>query len=232
MEKQDINNSKALVLHQKAEKELVARKLSNTMVEEDNLKLIHELQVHQIELEMQNEELLLAKKRSEIAEIAMEKYVDLYDFAPLAYLTLSKDGEILNLNYATARLLEKDRNHLKNNRFGLFVHPESINLYNYTFDQIFNHKSNKMCDIYLISKCGKTIYVHIELIVSEIKDQFMLTMIDISERKRLEIELEKELRHYKELNSYFLNRELIMIDLKTEINELLTKSGCEKEYLI
>ena len=51
------------------------------------LKLIHELEVHQIELEMQNEELVIAKEKAEIAE---EKYTELYDFAPSGYLSLTK----------------------------------------------------------------------------------------------------------------------------------------------
>jgi hypothetical protein len=57
-------------------------------------------------------------------------------------------------------------------------------------------------------------------------------MIDISERKRLEDELERALNHYKGLNEYFLDRELRMMDLKKEINALLIKSGCEQKYLI
>jgi len=55
---------------------------------------------------MQNEELLLAKKQ---AEINAEKYINLYDFAPSAYFTFSKDGEIMELNYRGAKLLGKER---------------------------------------------------------------------------------------------------------------------------
>jgi len=65
------------------------------LTEIDKITLIHELEVHQIELEMQNEELIEAKY---IAEAASEKYIELYDFAPTCYFTLNRDGEIAGLN--------------------------------------------------------------------------------------------------------------------------------------
>src|ERR1035437_7299163 len=61
----------------------------------ETLKLIHELEVHQIELELQNEELQIAREHE--AELATGKYVELYDFAPTGYFTLSKKGVILEL---------------------------------------------------------------------------------------------------------------------------------------
>ncbi|MDZ7822372.1 MAG: hypothetical protein U5N26_11555 [Candidatus Marinimicrobia bacterium] len=62
--------------------------------------------MHQIELEMQNEELVIAKEKAEIAE---EKYTELYDFAPSGYLSLTKDGKITELNFAAAKMLGKER---------------------------------------------------------------------------------------------------------------------------
>ncbi len=70
----------------------------------DNLKLIRELEMHQIELEVQNEELKLAKENAELAE---KKYTELYDFAPSGYLTLTKTGEITELNFRAECLLGK-----------------------------------------------------------------------------------------------------------------------------
>src|SRR5512140_273395 len=66
----------------------------------DAAKLVHELQVHQIELEMQNEELLLA--RGEL-EAALARYSDLYEFAPIGYFTLGRDGNIRKVNLTGAR---------------------------------------------------------------------------------------------------------------------------------
>jgi len=208
---------------------LLKRKLTNSFDKVDNLKLIHELQVHQIELEMQNEELV---KSHALAEAAMEKYTDLYDFAPSGYLTLSVDGDITDLNFAAATMLNKDRSHLKNTRFALSVSHESLEVFNAFFEECFRSKIKQSCELVLKSNPEKPTYVHIDGHVSQIVDSFHITMFDISTQKAMEIELKKALDHYEGLNRYFMDREMRMIDLKKEINELLIKSGCEKEYLI
>ena len=81
----------------------------------DNKKLIHELQVHQIELEMQNEELSLS--RAEV-EAVLERYANLYDFAPVGYFTLTRDGTISQSNLTGACLIGMERARLVNLRFG------------------------------------------------------------------------------------------------------------------
>ena len=96
-------------LRQRAEA-LLKRKLSNSgsqRSDADIQKLIHELEVHQIELEMQNEELRLARERE--AELAIEKYIELYDFVPSGYFTISKEGKIIDLNLSGANMLSKER---------------------------------------------------------------------------------------------------------------------------
>jgi len=229
MKNQENDKSEAKKLRQKAEEELRTRKSTNTFSEVDNLKLMHELQVHQIELEMQNEELVKAREH---AESAMEKYVDLYDFAPSGYITLSEEGEITDLNFSAAIMLGNDRIHLKNKRFGLYIAPESLNLFNEFFEKLFKFREKQSCELLLKSSSDKPCYIHVDALVSNETNSCQITMIDISERKKMEIELKKALDHYEELNRYFLDRELRMIDLKKEINELLIKSGCEQEYLI
>lgn len=89
MKKQIKNLTETEILRQSAEELLIKQKsnLSSHSSEPDILKLNHELAEHQIELEIQNAELIKAK---ESLEVAVEKYTDLYDFAPTGYLTLSK----------------------------------------------------------------------------------------------------------------------------------------------
>jgi PAS domain-containing protein len=72
--------------------------------ESEKLKLIHELEVHQIELELQNEELLLAKQQ---ADSAIQKYTELYDFSPSGYFTLSREGIIIDANLTGSTMLGK-----------------------------------------------------------------------------------------------------------------------------
>ena len=83
--------------------------------------LLHELKVHQIELEMQNEELRSAQAA---LEESRDSYADLYEFAPVGYLTLTHEGQIAKINLAGATLLGEDRAKLLQHRFSHFVTPE------------------------------------------------------------------------------------------------------------
>lgn len=86
----------------------------------DAARLVHELQVHQVELEMQNAELHRAR---EDAEAALARYTQLYDHAPVGYFTLDLVGAILQLNLAGARLLGDERSRLVGRAFREFVAP-------------------------------------------------------------------------------------------------------------
>jgi PAS domain-containing protein len=122
-------NKTATILRQKAE-EILKNKdhiTGNTPSELDILKLVHELDVHQVELEMQNEELLLAKKK---AESDAEKYQDLYDFAPSGYFTLSKEGVIIAVNLRGAELLSRERIFLIESYFSHFISDETRPTFN------------------------------------------------------------------------------------------------------
>ena len=89
--------------------------------EADARAMVHELQVHQIELEMQNEELQRAQAE---AREASEKYCDLFDFAPVGYFLWDQEGRILEVNLAGAALLGRDRGAVIHKRFGQFVATE------------------------------------------------------------------------------------------------------------
>ena len=229
MKNLEYDKSEAKDLRRNAEDEFTKRKVTNTVLEVDPLKLIHELQVHQIELEMQNEELIKARDQ---AEVAMEKYTDLYDFAPSGYLTLSVDGDITDLNFAAATMLGNDRTHLKNTRFGLYIAPESLYSYNEFFEELFKFREKQSCELSIKLSLDKQTYIHVDALFSQSTNSCLFTIFDITARKTIEEELQKALDQFKNLNRYFMDREMRMIDLKHEINELLIKSGCEKEYLI
>ena len=86
------------------------------------MRLVHELRVHQVELEMQNEALREARLE---AETGWARFQELYDFAPVGYFTLDAAGLILQVNFAGARLLGSERNTLMNRRFAQFLKPSS-----------------------------------------------------------------------------------------------------------
>jgi PAS domain S-box-containing protein len=88
----------------------------------EKAKLLHELEVHQVELEMQNEELRSARGA---LEGALERYTEVFDFAPIGYVALDEAGEIREINHAGSRLLGIDRAKLIGKRFDMFVKPRS-----------------------------------------------------------------------------------------------------------
>jgi len=136
-----------------------------------------------LELEKQNEELLIAKEK---AELAQEKYTELYDFAPSGYMSLSKDGEILELNFAAANMLGKERSLLINSRFGPFIKEDSRSVFANFLEEIFKGKNNVICDVPLRCKDNNCLYVHLTGIISENREQCHVTAWDITEQKRLE----------------------------------------------
>ena len=91
-----------------------ATELPSPRTEEAARRLVHELEVHQIELEMQNAELL----RTQAAlELSRNKYAELYDFAPVGYFTFDKLGLILEVNLAGGQMLGIERQLLANKHF-------------------------------------------------------------------------------------------------------------------
>ncbi len=181
-------------LRQKAE-ELLKKKSSKTashISEIETLKLIHELEVHQIELELQKEELRRANK---LTKVAGEKYVELFDFAPTGYFTLSQEGKIFELNLFGSKMLGKERQFLKNNQFGFFVSEDTKPIFNHFLNKAFNSKTRVECEITLSTTGNSTIYVHLAGSVNDNGEQCFVTMVDITERKLAEETLrESELK--------------------------------------
>jgi len=117
----------------------------------DLRKLLHELSVHQVELEMQNEE--LRRVQDELAQSGA-KYLDLYELAPVGYFTLSEDGQILEANLTAANLLGVGKGRLLGQPFHRFLDPESQ-------DEFFLHRRNvcssgkrQACELMLLKKDG------------------------------------------------------------------------------
>lgn len=178
------------ILRQRAEDLLKLRhsKINLNISETELLQFIHQLEVHQIELELQNEELLQAKAA---AQDAADKYIELFDFAPIGYLRLSKDGEISKINLAASQMLEKDRVYLQDSQFGFFVSDETKPIFNHLLNRIFNSKTKETCEITLVSDTKAIIYVSITGIKSMDESECLLTVMDITYQKRAEEELEK-----------------------------------------
>ena len=182
------NKSEAETLRQKAE-ELLKGKSSRPGLPQsdiDALKLIHELEVHQVELEIQNEELRLTRTA---AQDAAEKYTELYDFAPSGYFSISKKGEIIDLNITAAKMLGDERLHLKNSLFNGYVSADTRSIFTAFLEKVFDNQFSEICEIKLNVKGASPMYVHLSGIRSEDTDLCLLTATDITRRKLLEEEL-------------------------------------------
>ena len=154
--------------------------------ETDTRTLIHELQVHQIELEMQNEEL---HRASIAAEELSEKYGDLFDFAPIAYFVWDERGKIHEVNLAGAALLGDHRGKLLGKRFGQFVAKEDRGAYAGCLHQVMQAEKKLVCEVRL-SRGDENVSVLIEAVAMMNRQHkqnkhCFAAVIDVTERKRL-----------------------------------------------
>jgi PAS domain S-box-containing protein len=148
--------------------------------------LIHELRVHQIELEMQNEELRRAQND---LEISRSRYADLYDFAPVGYLTLNKHGQIVDLNLTAARQLGIERGRLVNKHFQYFVFQPDKKEFLSHLNGLFEKQERRISELRLSPKGGGQFYVRLESIYMEGEDGVGLCrtiLSDVSLRKKAE----------------------------------------------
>jgi len=183
------------------------------------LRLIRELEVHQIELEVQNEELKLAKEKEERTK---KKYIELYDFAPSGYLSLTKTGEITDLNISAERLLGKERSSLIKSSFGFFVSSDTRAVYNRFLQKIFKTNLKQTCELKLEIDDNSIKYVLVNGIISNIDEKCLLALVDISKLKHVERELKKAKEKAEEndrLKSAFLAN--MSHEIRTPMNGIL-----------
>jgi PAS domain S-box-containing protein len=167
---------------------------------EDIQQLIHELQVHQIELEMQNEE--LRRVKLQLAE-ARDKYVDLYDLAPVSYFTLDKNAVVMEVNLAGADLLVVDRRSLINKSFTRFVAPDFQDRFYFHRQRVVETDSRQTCELKLLKNDGTEFYGLLESIAvpdaEEDIRQFRTAITDLTNQRRTETELRESEEKYREL---------------------------------
>ncbi len=171
--------SESKILRQKAEY-LLKKKSSRIALQPSEVemtKLIHEFEVHQVELEMQNEEIIFAKQK---AETAAEKYSVLFDFAPSGYFTLSKEGLILEMNLSGSKMLGKERSYLRKKLFVFYLSKDSKPIFNLFFKKVFDSKIKETCEVTLSTKGTSPMTVHLTGIAIENGEQCLVSMTDIT----------------------------------------------------
>ena len=152
---------------------------------------LHELRVHQIELETQNEELRLAQAE---LDTIRERYFDLYDLAPVGYFTINEGGRILEANFTAAKLLGYTRNDLANQLITRFILKEDQGVYYLHSNQLFGTGESQTCELQMVKKDGVPFWVRLEGAAVKDRDGAFVcrvVMSDITDSKRVDAEKEK-----------------------------------------
>jgi two-component system, cell cycle sensor histidine kinase and response regulator CckA len=183
-------------LRQRAE--AIARERANTSAEDiqalspgEAHGLIHELRVHQIELEMQNEEL---RRAQGALEVSRARYFDLYDLAPVGYCTLSKPSLIQEANLTAATLLGTNRGALVGQSLTRFVLRAHQDIYYQHRRLLFEVGGTQACELQMVRQDGTPFWARLESTVTRDADGFSthrVAMTDISDRRRTEAEREQ-----------------------------------------
>jgi len=156
----------------------------------DQKRFIHELQVHQVELEMQNEE--LNRARDELEEI-LEKYTDLYDFAPIGYLTFDEKALISELNLTAAHLLGIERTFLGGKPFSSFIQQEFQDRFYFHLQEVLVSSAKQTCELVIKKKDGTFFDARLESIAVRVKGRLLVRslLIDITKARKEE----EKIRH-------------------------------------
>lgn len=229
MKKKIGKDEEALTLRRRAEERLSEKEASPGPHpgDEDTLKLIHELSVHQIELEMQNEELM--RVRSELEE-NLEKYSDLYDYAPVGYFTLAEDGQVLEVNFTGATLLGKERSFLINRKFCAFLAEQSKPVFREFLSTVFKSDFKETSEVKFFDKNNTPRTLLIEGIhVRNGKStgrQCLMIAQDITERKNMEEDLR---RHRDRLEELVRERTAELEDRNAKLAEQISERKAAEE---
>ena len=152
---------------------------------------LHELRVHQIELEMQNEELRQAQAE---LETSRARYFDLYDLAPVGYCTLSEAGLILEANLTAATRLGVTRQELVKQPITRFIFKEDQDSYYRHRQRLFSTREPQTCELRMVKKDQTIFWAHLEAATAPDADGASLCRVvlsDITERKLLEAKLQQ-----------------------------------------
>lgn len=147
-------------LRKKAEERIRSgSETKNIITASSQLKLLHELQVQQVELRIQNEELMSTKGQ---LETALNRYYEFYDLAPIGYFTFNHKGIILEANLTGAKLLGAVRPQLLGKRFDSFVSGATLQAYIGMLHRVFSEQNSAFCQVELVTSDNATVYVHIQ----------------------------------------------------------------------
>jgi PAS domain S-box-containing protein len=208
-------------LRENAEAEL-ARIPPDAALARSTEELLHELQVHQVELEMQNETL---RQAGVVLEASRDRYVDLYEFAPVGYLTLSEAGLIAECNLTATTLLGVERKQLLNHRFDRFVSGADRDRFQREFVRAMAAEEKQTFDVALDRSDGNMAQVHIDCLRmgrAATKPTLRVALTDITACKQAEAELHQ---HRSNLEKLVKQRTAELLETEARASLILQSSA-------
>lgn len=180
--------------------ELIRRlKASQRSASTDTQQLLHDLQVHQVELEAQNEELRGAQAK---LEESRDRYAELYDFAPVGYVTLDEHGTIVQINLTGAAMLGVERGRVQGTLFRSYLAGRQVPAFGDYLDRVFSSTDRQRHTACLTRRDGGIVDVRIESVLAyhDGKIYCQSALIDISEQLQLEARLREQAHQLLELD--------------------------------
>lgn len=176
-------------LRQQAENALEMAEIDVAALSELDIKnIIHNLEVHRIELEMQNDDLQRANKE---LEQARRKYVDLFEFAPLGYLTIDRQYRITEANVTFARLLGVPRKQILTAAFTQFICPDFQDAFHLAIGRLRKTQEKQMLDMQLTYTQDRPLWARIEILSRDHGQSYLISVSDVTRQKQAELEIVK-----------------------------------------
>jgi PAS domain S-box-containing protein len=201
----NVEKGDAQALRQRAEARHAKSVQDVTLFEKEPSSILHELQVHQIELEIQNEELRASQA---LVEESRKQFIELYEFAPVGYCTLDTSGIIQQVNLTLVFLLNYSRSYVLSKPLPAFIHSEDKDKIFLFLRRLRQTTGQQRCELRLKKNEEQFVFVEltgVPLTVQENTEiQFLVTILDITDRKLAEEELRRQ-RGLLELNNEYLN---------------------------
>lgn len=194
---------------------------------EQTQRMLHELGVHQVELEMQNEEL----RRTQVElSTARARYFDLYHMAPVGYCTLSEDGHIRQANLAAASMLGLSVGALRNRLLTSFIVSQDQDVYYLYRRQSRPVGASGSCDLRMARRDGALLWVQLSTMVAEDADgapELRVVMSNVTQHKQVEADLRESVQQSRRLSRRVLEaqeteRRRIAMELHDELGQALT----------
>ncbi len=211
-----VADRKFMALRQLAEKRLLKGISKQKELSLDEAKkIMHELQVHQIELEIQNEELRVVQN---LLDISREKYFNLFNFAPVGYITLNKKGIIIETNFTASNLLGVVKSEMINKAFTRFIFKEDQDIFYLFRKRLVESKLNQQFDLRIKRSNNSYFWAHIDAILPMKENDLifnLITIVDISKQKEYEESLQENKRFLSETQT-IANLGHMSLDIKTD----------------